>query len=71
MTDTSPKFRWREPNTPLAELAPGEIAYAEPPAGQEGMFVNLRGFDGMGKGPLRWNTAPNADGQLFLTSGRP
>ncbi len=70
MPDTpKPIFRWREPNTPLADLTPGEMAYCDPPAGETGTWVVLRGFDGMGHGPLRW-AGTTEDGAAHLSSGR-
>lgn len=70
MTD-QPQLTWREPNTPLAELAPGQIAYCEPPADQTGgTWVVLRGFDGMGKGPVRLDGGALEDGQLHLSTRR-
>ena len=62
------QFTWREPNTPLAELAPGQIAHCPAPEGKEGTFVVLRTFDGLGKGPLDFSGSQSIDGQLHLSS---
>lgn len=67
MTD-QPQFTWREPNTPLAELAPGQISYCDAPEGKTGVFVVLRTFDGLGKGPLDFSGGSNSDGQIHLSS---
>ena len=70
MTD-QPQLTWREPNTPLAELAPGQIAYCEPPVDQtEGTWVVIRGFDGMGKGPARLDGAHLGEGQIHISTRR-
>lgn len=63
-------FQWRDPNTPLADLSPGQIAHCDPPPGETGSWVVLRGFDGMGKGPLRWAGATEDGSQVHLSSGR-
>ena len=62
---------WREPGPPRAGLAPGQIAFTAPPAGETGEceWVMVRGFDGMGKGPIRFSR-PSEGSEIHATSQR-